>query len=494
MHESEYIGLDATALAELVRKREVQPAELLDLALARLARWNPAINAVVIDLADRARKVISDGLPQGPFGGVPFLVKDLDGFLAGAEFTASCRGLVGYVAPRHSELFRRYEQAGLVIFGKTNTPELGLVGTTESALRGPCRNPWSRTHSSGGSSGGSAAAVAARIVPMAHAGDGGGSIRIPASACGLFGMKPTRARTPLGPDESEAWSGLVVRHAVTRSVRDSALLLDATHGDDPGAPYSAPPPARPYAEEIGRDPGRLRIAFSRASIFGRASHPDCVAAVEHAAALLEKLGHEVVEAHPPIEREALAHAYLVVVAAGTAAALRQIAEMRGSRLRPDEVEPTTLFLSTLGEALSAAEFEVARQKFHAAARQLAPFFGEHDVFLDATLAYPPPTIGEWDLPSGLGIAVRYLAPVAPRRLLLRALDHFAQDGLERTANTMLFNMTGQPAMSVPLHVNAAGLPIGVQFVGRFGDESTLFRLARQLEQSCPWSDRVPQES
>ena len=493
MREEEYIRLDATALAGLVRGGEVSAIELLELALARLARWNPAINAVVIELAERARRDAAATLPAGPFAGVPFLVKDLDGFLAGAEFTASSRALLGYVPPRDSELFRRYRDAGLVICGKTNTPEFGLVGTTESLLRGPARNPWNPAYSCGGSSGGSAAAVAARIVPMAHGGDGGGSIRIPASACGLFGLKPTRGRTPMGPDESEAWSGFVQRHAITRTVRDSAMLLDATQGYDAGAPYTAPPPQRPYAGEVGRDPGRLRIAFSTRSLFGRDTHPDCVAAVRAAAALLEHLGHEVTEAHPPIEREALVHAYLVVVAACTAGLVRQIGKLRGRRVRGRELEPTTQFLATLGEALPAGEFEFARLTFHAASRALAPFFAAHDVFVDATLAWPPPLIGEWALAPQLQWAIRSFSSVLPRAVMRRALDHFAADGLERTANTMLFNMSGQPAMSVPLHVNAEGLPIGVQCVGGFGDEATLFRLAAQLEQAAPWIERMPAE-
>ena len=493
MREEEYIRLDATALAGLVRGGEVSAIELLELALARLARWNPAINAVVIELAERARRDAAATLPAGPFAGVPFLVKDLDGFLAGAEFTASSRALLGYVPPRDSELFRRYRDAGLVICGKTNTPEFGLVGTTESLLRGPARNPWNPAYSCGGSSGGSAAAVAARIVPMAHGGDGGGSIRIPASACGLFGLKPTRGRTPMGPDESEAWSGFVQRHAITRTVRDSAMLLDATQGYDAGAPYTAPPPQRPYAGEVGRDPGRLRIAFSTRSLFGRDTHPDCVAAVRAAAALLEHLGHEVTEAHPPIEREALVHAYLVVVAACTAGLVRQIGKLRGRRVRGRELEPTTQFLATLGEALPAGEFEFARLTFHAASRALAPFFAAHDVFVDATLAFPPPRIGEWALAPQLQWAIRSFSGVLPRTVMRRALDHFAADGLERTANTMLFNMSGQPAMSVPLHVNAEGLPIGVQCVGGFGDEAMLFRLAAQLEQAAPWIERMPAE-
>lgn len=491
MREDEYIALDATALGALVRAREVTPDALLDIALARLARWNPALNAVVIELADRARARIAAGLPDAPFSGVPFLVKDLDGFLAGVEFTASCRALQGYVPTRDSELFRRYEQAGLVIAGKTNTPELGLVGTTESRLRGPCRNPWNLAYSSGGSSGGSAAAVAARIVPLAHGGDGGGSLRIPAAACGLFGLKPTRGRTPFGPDESEAWNGFVQRHVLTRSVRDSALALDLTCGDDATAPYSAPAPERPYREETARAPGRLRIAFATGSLFGRTTDPDSAAAVRDTAALLAALGHEVCEEAPPCDREALVQAYLVIVTGCTAAIVREIGRMRGRPVARGELEPATQFLALLGERLGAAEFECARACFQRGARELAPFFARYDVFMDSTLAWPPAPIGASALPRGTEFAIVHLARWLPRRLLGAALDHVASESLERTANTMLFNMSGQPAMSVPLHVGANGLPTGTQFVARFGDEATLFRLAAQLEQERPWAARIP---
>ncbi len=506
MREDEYIRHDATSLAELVRAGETTAGELLDAAMARLARWNPRINAVVLELEERARKQIRGGIADAPFAGVPFLVKDLDGFLAGAEFTASSRSLAGFVPTRDSELFTRYQQAGLMIFGKTNTPEFGLVGTTESRMRGPARNPWQTLYTPGGSSGGSAAAVAARIVPMAHAGDGGGSIRIPASACGLFGLKPSRGRTPMGPDETEQWSGLVQRHAVTLTVRDSARLLDATHGADPGSPYVAPPPGRPYAEEVKRNPGTLRIAFSKGSSLGRTVHPECARAVEDTAKLLSDLGHEVVEAAPVLEREALSHAFLVTLASCTAAIVREVGRMRGRAVHPREIEPATQFLARLGESLPAAEYETARLRMQAASRALAPFFEEYDVFVDATMAHPPARIGEWALPRALESAIRVFAPVAPRRIMLKALEHFSAEALERTANTMIFNMSGQPSMSVPLGWSTTGmpsdvkllwsnegLPLGVQFTARYGDEATLFRLAAQLEMARPWRERVPQE-
>jgi len=493
MREHEYIQLDGTALAALVRSGEVSATELLDVALARLSRWNPVINAVVVQLADRARRAITAGLPEGPFRGVPFLIKDWDGFLAGTEHTGSSRALLGFVPKRDSELFLRHQRAGLVIFGKTNLPELAILGTTESTLRGPCRNPWNRAHSTGGSSGGSAAAVAARIVPFAHAGDGGGSIRIPASACGLVGLKPTRGRTPLGPDETESWNGFVVRHAVTRTVRDCAALLDATRGEDLGAPYAAPPVERPYAQEVARAPGKLRIAFSTASLFGKSAHRDCVAAVNDAAELLRSLGHDVVEAAPKVNREELARAFLTVVAAGTAGELHDLGVMRGKPLDRSMLEPATLFLAALADTLSASDLEVARMTFQAASRSIAPFFQTHDVFVDATMAQPPARIGEWALPRALSLAIPAFTRVASRPLMLKALEQFAEDGLERTANTMLFNMSGQPAMSVPLYVGPNNLPIGVQLVGRFGDEATLFRLAGQLEQERPWITRLPSE-
>lgn len=491
MRDDEYVQHDATALAGLVKRGEVTATELLEVALGRLSRWNPALNAVVVLLEERARRAIAHGLPDGPFRGVPFLVKDWDGFLAGTEHTGSSRALRGVMPTRDSELMLRQQRAGLVIFGKTNLPELAILGTSESVLRGACRNPYNVAHSSGGSSGGSAAAVAARIVPMAHGGDGGGSIRIPASACGLVGMKPTRGRTPYGPDESEGWQGLSVRHAVTRTVRDCAALLDATRGDDVGAPYAAPAVERPYTEEVKRAPGKLRIAFSTASLLGRATHPDCVAAVNDAAQLLSKLGHDVVEASPKVDREGLSRAYLTMVASGSAVTLTQLGAMRGSPVDRSLLEPATQFLVALGHTLSAHDLEMARATFQTASREVAPFFQTYDLFLDATLAHPPAKIGQWDLPLPLRMAIPAFTRVATRRMMQRALDQFSQDGLERTGNTMLFNMTGQPAVSLPLYVGQDNLPIGVQFVARFGAEATLYRLAAQLEQERPWIHRAP---
>jgi amidase len=326
---------------------------------------------------------------------------------------------------------------------------------------------------------------------MAHGGDGGGSIRIPASACGLFGLKPTRARNPVGPDSGEGWNGFVQQHVLTRTVRDSAAMLDVTQGAEPGAPYVAPPVARPFLQEVGAPPGRLRIAFSTGSLLGRNVHPDCVAAVQDAAKLCEELGHEVVEDAPVFPRDELVRAYFVVVSASVAYFLKVIGEYRGRPLEPGDVEPSTWALGQLGNVLSAAELQASREAIHAAGRSTAAFHSRYDVFLDSTLAYPPVRVGELSLKPLELAALTALRRLPLKPLFMKLIDELGANSLERTPNTQLFNMTGQPAMSVPLYWNAAGLPIGVQFAARFGDEATLIRLASQLEQARPWKDRLP---
>jgi amidase len=487
----EYDALDATALAERVRRKEVHPTELVEEAISRIEALNPKLNAVVHKMYEQARRAASGPLPEGPFAGVPFLVKDFDAYVAGEPYTGSCRAMVGFVPQQGAEIVARYRRAGVIFVGKTNTPELAILGTTESELRGPARNPWSLEHSTGGSSGGSAASVAARIVPMAHGGDGGGSIRIPASSCGLVGLKPTRARNPVGPFIGEAWGGFVQQHVLTLSVRDCAAMLDATQGPEAGAPYVAPPPARSFLEEVGAAPGRLRIAFSTTPRFGTRIHPDCVDAVRDAARLCQELGHEVVEAEPRLERDELIRAYLVTVAASVAVELDDMVRLTGKAATPDDIEPTTWAMGQMGNLLSAADLQRARHAMHHAGRQMATFMEHHDVFLDATLAFPPVHIGELALKPAevAGLAVLRRLPV--RVAFLKLLDALAANSLERTPNTQLCNMTGQPAMSVPLHWNAEGLPIGVQLAARFGEEATLFRLAAQLEQARPWMERRP---
>lgn len=491
MRFDEYVSHDAVSLAALVRAGEVTPTALLALCLARIDAVNHRINAVVHRLDESARRDAAGALPEGPFRGVPFLVKDLDGALAGAPLTFGSRALARHIAPRDSELVARYRRAGVVFAGKTNTPEFGLVAFTEPALFGPCRNPWNLAHTPGGSSGGSAAAVAAGIVPVAHGGDGGGSIRIPASACGLFGLKPSRARLPLGPDAGESWHGFVVPHVISRSVRDSAAFLDATHGPDVGAPYDAPPFAGRFVDEVGRDPGVLRVGFTTRSMLGEGTDPECARACDEAVKLLAGLGHAVREVSLPIDPAALRVAYLTVVAAGTAEAVRQASALAGRAPAPGDFEPVTWFLAQVGHALRASELERARTVIAQTQRRVGGLMETLDVLVTPTLAHPPSRVGElapkpWEL-AGLSALRR----VSSARVLTAVLEGFAQKAFEKTPNTMLFNITGHPAMSVPLGWSAAGLPLGVQFVGRWGDEAGLLRLAGVLEVERPWKHRRP---
>jgi amidase len=481
---------DATGLAAQVAAGALHPSELVDRALAALDAVQPALNAVV-HRRDAAARAEAHAPRTGPFAGVPFAVKDLDGALAGEPYTQSCRLLVGQIARQDAEVIARMRRTGVIVVAKTNTPEFGILGVTEPELHGPTRNPWSVAHSPGGSSGGSAALVAARAVPFAHAGDGGGSIRIPAAHCGLFGLKPTRGRVPVGPDAGEGWSGYVQQAVVTRSVRDAARMLDAIAGPLDGDPYQVLPPARPYAEEVGAPPGRLRIALHDGSLFGRTIDPAHAEAVRATGRQLEALGHTVTIAAPTFDRERLVRSYLVVVAAGVAAAVASAEATVGRPARPGEVEPATWLLAQIGRALSALDLHQAREEACAAGRSLAAFHRDHDVWVTATTAHPPPAIGALALTAAerVGLGVLRVAPV--RAVLMRVLADLAEKSLEPTPNTQLFNQTGQPAMSVPLAHGPAGLPIGVQFAAGFGREDVLFRLAAQLERAHPWAGRRP---
>jgi amidase len=464
--------LDATAQAGLVRRGEVSPVELVDAAIERIERLNPTINAVVTPMYEQARAAATGELPDGPFTGVPFLLKDLLACYRGVPMTAGSAFLRDFVPDHDSRLVARLRRAGLIILGKTNTPEFGLLPTCEPRLFGPSRNPWDTERTTGGSSGGSAAAVAAGLVPMAHGNDGGGSLRIPASCCGLFGLKPTRARNPLGPDFGDVMSGLVVEHALTRSVRDSAALLDATAGPDVGDPYCAPPPARPFLHEVGADPGRLRIAFTVGALTGTPVHPDCVAAVRDAAALCAGLGHDVVEAAPAVDAESVSQAFTTLFLAGHAALVDGLARVTGRHPTPDQFEPPTWAMLEFGRQIGASTYLLAVHALQRAARDVARFFFDHDVWLTPTLGEPPVPLGTFDP-----------APENPLQGLIRVSAFMPF--------TPICNATGQPAMSVPLFWSADGLPIGTHFVGRFGDEATLFRLAAQLEQARPWAARRP---
>lgn len=464
--------LDATAQAELVRLREVKPIELVEAAIERIERVNPKLNAVVTPMYDEARKVAQSPLPQAPFAGVPFLLKDLIASYAGIRLTSGSAFLRDYVPQHDSELVARLKRAGLIVLGKTNVPEFGILPTTESRLLGPCRNPWNTALSPGGSSGGSAAAVAAGAVPVAHGNDGGGSIRIPSSCCGLFGLKPTRARNPLGPDLGDMVNGLVAEHAVTRSVRDSAALLDATAGPDVGDPYCAPPPARPFLDEVGASPGRLRIGFTCTAVTGVPVHPDCIAAVNDAASLCSQLGHDVQEMTFSLDGQLITRAFIASWAAMVAWDIARMARITGKTPTQDDFEPLTWTLGETGRQQSSGDYLLAATDLQQVARQIAGMCLNYDVMLMPTIAEPPPPLGTFDSP-----------PDNPWHGLFRAASFLPF--------TPLCNITGQPGMSVPLFWNSDGLPIGTQFAAHFGDEATLFRLAAQLEAARPWAHRRP---
>jgi len=491
MRLPEYDRLDAVALGDLVARREVSASELLEAALERADARNPALNAIVARYDDEARARAAGPLPAGPLSGVPFLVKDLLAAWKGHPLTGSCRLLEGRPADDDGVVVHRLQRAGLVLFGQTNTPELGIMATTEPAMRGPTRNPWDRTRSSGGSSGGSAAAIAARIVPAAHGNDTGGSLRIPASACGIFGLKPTRGRIPLAPRYGENASGLTVEGVMTRSVRDTAALLDALAGPAPGDPYVAPPPARPFSAEVGAPPGRLRVAVTTRSLFGRTTDPECREAALDAARLLTSLGHEVVEAHPPLPRDPLVYAYLVATAAAIAADVAEAARLAGRRAGPDVLEAETWALAAAGDLLTAKDLVLAEQEMQRAARATADFFESHDLLLTPTLAQPPVPLGALGSSRLERAGIRLVARARSRALLERMFSGIGGRSFEATGFTMPFNQTGQPAASLPLRWTTGGLPIGVQLVARFGDEALLLRVASQLEQARPWADRLP---
>ena len=469
---NEITQLDATAQAELVRRGEIAAAELVDGAIERIERLNPQLNAVVTSMFEDARERASAGL-TGPFAGVPYLVKDLIVEIEGVRFTEGSAFLRDNVSTYTSELVTRLRRAGLVILGKTNTPEFGMVPTCEPTLHGATRNPWDPGRSTSGSSGGSAAAVASGMVPMAHGNDAGGSLRFPASACGLFGLKPTRARNPLGPEYGDALCGWAVEHAITISVRDSAALLDATAGPDIGDPYPAPPPARPFRAEVGVDPGRLRIGYTARTPGGGLGHPDCVAAVEDAVALCAALGHDVVEADLPGLDERVGRAIGTMFDAATAWIVGYWVRRLGREPEPGELEPLTNHYRVGGQRLSAPDLMLAVEDLQRFARTVARFLTGVDLWLTPTMSEPPTPLGEITA-----------APDGPQRVVRRGA---------RTVEypAVVANITGNPAMSVPLWWNAAGLPVGVHFLGRFGDEATLLRLAAQLEAARPWAGRTP---
>jgi Asp-tRNA(Asn)/Glu-tRNA(Gln) amidotransferase A subunit family amidase len=474
MSIKEYAEYDALGLAALVSQGEVSPAELVESAIERVERLNPQLNAIVVRQFEAARARASEPktLPDGPFRGVPFLNKDLGFHEAGVTTTSGSRAYKDFVADEDSEVVARYRRAGLIFCGRTNSPENGLCPTTEPVLHGPSRNPWATDRTPGGSSGGSGAAVAAGIVPAASASDGGGSIRIPAACCGLFGLKPTRLRITAAPKGGDPWNGLSVKHVLSRSVRDSAALLDVAAGFLSGDPYAAPPPTRPYLDEVATQPGRLRIAFSAQSLYEQAVSPDCLTALEVAARLCEDLGHDVEEAEPDYDRKAVREGWLSIVAANEAADIADVRAHLGHEPTEDDLEPWTRRLVQIGNRTSAGEVIAALRAIQRESRKIAAFHETYDLYLTPTLAKPPIPVGKVNMSIGDEAA-------------------FIQRATAFTPFARLANCTGQPAMSVPLHWSDANLPIGVMFAARFGDEAMLFRIAGQLERARPWWHRRP---
>ena len=478
INDPQLAALDASAQAELVRTGQVSPTELVDAAIDRIERINPTINAVIHERFDRARAEAAGPLPDGPFRGVPFLLKDLGAYSTGDPHHGGSAFLkeAAWTAPADDHLVSRFRAAGLVIVGRTNTPEFGTTVTTEPEAHGPSRNPWNTDRSTGGSSGGSAAAVAARLVPAAHASDGGGSIRIPASECGLVGLKPTRARVSLGPTIGDSWGGATVHGAVTRSVRDAAALLDVLSGSMPGDPYVAPALPGPLTAELGRDPGRLRIGvLDHPLLPGVAAHPETGEAARHAATLLESLGHLVTDAHPEAMSEShFSHTFSVVVAASVALDLSLWGRELGREIGAEDVEERNWMFASIGRSISAVDYLEAITWQQAWSRRMAGWWrnapGDEgfDILVTPVLNGPPPPLG-WltDPVEGLGRVT---------------------DLMQYTAQ---FNVTGQPAISLPIWMSRDGLPIGVQFVAPFGREDVLIRLASEIEEAEPWADRMP---
>jgi amidase len=464
--------LDATAQAELVRRGEVSPAELAEEAIARIETVNPKLDAVIRTRFDEARREAAGELPDGPFRGVPILFKDLGCTFAGEPTSFGIGALRDVAFPFTSYLAEHFRAAGFVPLGRTNVPELGTTVTTEPKSFPPARNPWDPGHSTGGSSGGSAAAVAAGLVPVAHANDGGGSIRIPASECGLVGLKPTRGRVSQGPLIGEGWAGSTIDGAVTRTVRDAAGILDAIGKPMPGDPYWAPPLPRPLVQEVGADPGRLRIGWlDRPGLEGYLDDPECRAAVAGAARLLESLGHHVEESAPAAmyEQEIIGH-FTTIIAADTEATLRAFEMLLGRPLSDDEIEPRNVAYRRAGTELSAVAYLQSRAGLEAWSRRMADWWTGHDLLLTPTVGAPPPELG-WFTAAG---------PEEEGGRIVSFIPYTAQ-----------FNMTGQPAVSLPLHWTPGGLPVGVQLVAAYGREDLLVRVASQLEQAAPWADRHP---
>ncbi|TEA79477.1 amidase [Allopusillimonas ginsengisoli] len=472
MKFEEYRKYDAIGLADLVRTKQVSALDLLETAIRRVEDTNAELNAVVQKLYDSARTAIEQGLPTGPFHGVPLLLKDTMSSLAGTVTQVGCQFLADNVANEDGELVARYKRAGFVIFGKTNVPELELSSSTEPALYGPAHNPWDLSRSTGGSSGGAAAAVASGMVPVAHGGDGGGSIRVPSAHCGVFGLKPTRGRTPSGPGECMPRGGLSVAHVITRTVRDSAAILDASDGYELGAPYAAPPKARPYLQEVSITPRKLRVALVTRPFIDVPVHDECTSAALAAADQLRSLGHDVVDAHLEAGIPSWREGPTILVATYLRRVLEDRAAMLGRELRPDDLEPLTWNRLIKAGGFSGVEYLRALKIVHSIGQRVASFMADYDLILTPATPSPPFQLGVMSMSSTDVSAV-------------------AAASAESIGYSQFFNAAGNPAASLPWTINKEGLPIGVQLVARFADEATLLQVSAQLEMANPWAGRIP---
>ena len=490
MKFEDYRAHDATGLAALVSSGEVSAKELLETAQARATEVNPKLNAIVIGMNDVGAARACDTL-SGPFAGVPFLVKDIVQDYAGVPATSGSRALANNVPETHAEIVNRMLAAGLVIFGKTNTPELALKGVTEPLAYGPTRNPWNPDHTPGGSSGGAGAAVASGIVPMAGASDGGGSIRIPAGYCGLFGLRPSRGRVPAGPRHAEFWEGASSEHVLSRSVRDSAAMLDSLAGPDIGAPFKISRPHKSFATLAAETPTKLRIAYTTRSPIDTPVDPEAVQAVESTVALLRELGHEVENAEPKIDGGELARCYVTMYMGQVAAAMTHAREHCGARDHEFELE--TRALGMLGRALSAGDYVHAHLKWNRFGRAMGALFEDYDLYLTPTAAQKPARIGEESLPPSQQFALKIILALRAGGLLLKTgiVDQMARDSLQRVPFTQLSNLSYTPSMSVPLHWTTDGLPMGSHFIAPVGEEGRLLALAQQLEHARPWFKHLP---
>ncbi len=468
----EYPEYDAMGLADLIARKQVTAVEVLDAAIAVIEDLNPRLNAIIHTMYDEARKTISAGLPDTMVAGVPYALKDIGMFYTGVPTRCGSRLFNDFILDHDSTLVERLRRAGVVILGKTNIPDFALTIATEPRLFGPTENPWKSGYSCAGSSGGSVAAVAARMLPAAHAGDGGGSIRVPAAHCGLVGFKPTRARNPYGPDLGEGWSGVGVDHAVTRTVRDTAALLDVTHGPAPGDPYYAPEPPRPFIDEVGMEPGCLRIAFTVDAPNGVPVHDECKAAARNAAQLCTELGHNVEEAAFNFDMATMVWAYRVMIASNMHNVIEARLQQLGRDLQDDDLEQITRLRTEEYQRFTGADYARATQLFHTIGRQMGAFFEKYDILLTPTAAQPPLPLGVIDMGGD-------------------NLDVFDDALFGHAPFTAHFNVSGNPAISLPSHWSKEGLPVGVHFGGRFGKDGTLIRLAAQIEKARPWQDRRP---